>query len=416
MRLLTCFFLLLFATARAEQCLVLGDSLTKEYEAEFPGLFPTNPAAWQARNWIEILHQHRTDWFDTGTFDTWADIRATGHAHNWAVPGATTGELKSHLTNFVNQIWWVNSLKNHIRYDVERVVIFAGGNDADSYYANLYNGLVGPEVTNTTLSNLQWLVGWVKALKPSMPIVLVSVPHVGCTPKVQQGYPTHPVYTARVTAAMDSLNASLAAWAQTQSIGFVPGVYEMTKSLITDPFRLNGIDFYRVADADARPRYVFSGDGFHPSTCAHAKIAQMVVQTFNTTFPASPILPLEDDYLTTTVLGLDPNLPFTEWMTSLGLSGPFTGDSDGDGVPNLIEFALDQPVMPQPVMQNGALSLSYRPRTVFTEWGTLKVQSSTNLLDWTDVPENQITTNPDGTRTVNATVAEKAFLRFQALP
>ena len=416
MRLLTCFFLLLFATARAEQCLVLGDSLTKEYEAEFPGLFPTNPAAWQARNWIEILHQHRTDWFDTGVFDLWRDIRATGHAHNWAVPGATTGELKSHLTNPVNQILWVNSLKNHIRFDVERVVIFAGGNDADSYYANLYNGVVGPEVTNTTLSNLQWLVGWVKALKPSMPIVLVSVPHVGCTPKVQQGYPTHPVYTARVTAAMDSLNASLAAWAQTQSIGFVPGVYEMTKSLITDPFRLNGIDFYRVADADARPRYVFSGDGFHPSTCAHAKIAQMVVQTFNTTFPASPILPLEDDYLTTTVLGLDPNLPFTEWMTSQGLSGSFTGDSDGDGVPNLIEFALDQPVMPQPVMQNGALSLSYRPRTVFTEWGTLKVQSSTNLLDWTDVPENQITTNPDGTRTVSTAAAEKAFLRFRATP
>jgi hypothetical protein len=72
--------------------------------------------------------------------------------------------------------------------------------------------------------------------------------------------------------------------------------------------------------------------------------------------------------------------------------------------------------MPLPVVQNGALSLTYRPRTVFTEWGTLKVQSSTNLLDWTDVPENQITTNPDGTMTVNAAVAEKAFLRFQATP
>lgn len=92
-----------------------------------------------------------------GVFNTLADIRATGHAQNWAVPVATTNELKSLFTNFFNQRW-VNSLKNHIRYDVERVVIFAGGNDADSYYANLYNGLVGPEVTNTTLSNLHWLV------------------------------------------------------------------------------------------------------------------------------------------------------------------------------------------------------------------------------------------------------------------
>jgi hypothetical protein len=249
-----------------------------------------------------------------------------------------------------------------------------------------------------------------------MPIVLVSVPHVGCTPKVQQGYPTDPVKTARVTAAMDSLNTSLAAWAQTQGIGFVPGVYAMTKALITDPFRLNGIEFYRVADADARPRYVFSGDGFHPSTCAHAKIAQLVVQAFNTAYPATTITPLDDDYLTTTVLGLDPNLPFNEWMTAQGFSGSFTSDSNGNGVPNLIEFALDQPAMPQPVMQNGALSLTYRPRTVFTEWGTLKVQSSTNLLDWIDVPENQIITNPDGTRTVSTAVAAKAFLRFQALP
>jgi lysophospholipase L1-like esterase len=416
MRKLISALLLLACTSQAEQCLVIGDSLTKEYEAEFPGLFPSNPASWQARNWIEILHQHRTDWFDTGSFDVWADIRATGHAHNWAVPGATTSELKSLITNPVNQFWWVPSLKNHIRYDVERVVIFAGGNDADSYYANIYNGLAGPEVTNTTLSNLQWLVDWVRGLKPSIPIVLVSVPHVGCTPKIQQGYPTDPVKTARVTAAMDSLNASLAAWAQTQGIGFVPGVYEMTKALITDPFRINGIEFYRVADADARPRYVFSGDGFHPSTCAHAKIAQMVVQAFNNTYPATPIEPLTDDYLTTTVLGLDPNLPFNEWMAAQGLSGTFTDDSNGNGVPNLIEFALDQPAMPQPAMQSGVLSLTYRPRTVFTEWGTLKVQSSTNLLDWTDVPENQITTNPDGTRTVSTAATEKAFLRFQALP
>lgn len=54
MRAVSCFLLLLFAMAR--QCLVIGDSLTKEYEAEFPGLFPTNPASWQALSWIEILH------------------------------------------------------------------------------------------------------------------------------------------------------------------------------------------------------------------------------------------------------------------------------------------------------------------------------------------------------------------------
>lgn len=401
---------------RAEQCLVLGDSLSKEYEAEFPGLFPSNPAAWLARNWIEILHQHRTDWFDTGVWDVYADIRATGHAHNWAVPGATTSELKSIITNPINQFWWVNSLKNHIRYDVERVVIFAGGNDADSYYANLYNGLVGPEVTTTTLSNLQWLVSWVRGLNATIPIVLVSVPHVGCAPKVQQGYPTDAVKTARVTAAMDGLNTSLAAWAQAQGIGFVPGVYEMTKSLISQPFRINGIEFHRAADANAGARYVFSGDGFHPSTCAHAKIAQMVVEAFNTAYPATPVQPLTDKYLTTTVLGLDPNLPFIEWLASQGASGGFADDFDSDGLPNLIEFALDQPVMLQPMMQNGSLSLTYRPRVVFTEWGSLKAQFSTDLVEWNDVPGEQTVTNLDGTITVITSLPGRAFLRLQAAP
>lgn len=131
----------------------------------------------------------------------------------------------------------------------------------------------------------------------------------------------------------------------------MPAVYATTKALITDPFRIDGIEFYRVADADARLRYVFSGDGFHPSTCAHMKIAPMVVQAFNTTFPGTPITPLDDDYLTTTVLGLDPNLPFNEWMTAQGLSGGLADDSNSNGVPNLIEFALNQPAMPQPVMQ-----------------------------------------------------------------
>jgi lysophospholipase L1-like esterase len=404
------------ATAPAEQCLVLGDSLTKEYEAEFPGLFPTNPTAWLARNWIEILHQHRTDWFDTGAWDVYADIRATGHAHNWAVPGATTSELKSLLTNPINQFWWVNSLKNHIRFDVERVVIFAGGNDADSYYASLYNGLAGHEVTDVTLSNLQWLVNWVRGVNATVPIVLVSVPHVGCSPQVQEGYPTDQVKTGRVTAAMDALNASLGAWAQTQGIGFVPGVYALTKSLISEPFRINGINFYRVSDPNAGMRYVFSGDGFHPATSAHAKIAQLVVEAFNSTYPATPIQPLTDDYLTTTVMGLDPNLPFLEWMAGQGLSGGFADDSDNDGVPNLIDFALDEPAMPQPVMQGGVLTLSYRPSVVFSEWGTLKAQFSSDLVRWDDVPAGQTVNHPDGSITVSTDLEGRAFLRLQASP
>lgn len=417
-RRLLCFLLLLFSPARAEQCLVLGDSLTKEYEATFVGLYPNNPAAWQARNWIEILHQHRTDWFDTGTWSVYSAPRLTGHRFNWAFPGATTSEIRTLLTNFINKATWVPTLENHIRNDVQRVVIFAGGNDADSYYANLYNGAATSAVTNTTLQNIQWLTSWVRNLNATVPIVIVSVPHVGCTPKVQQGYPTHPVYTARVTAAMDTLNANLAAWVGTyNNLAFVPGVYEFTKNIITQPYRIRGIEFYRVPDADARARYVFSGDGFHPSTCAHAKIAQMVIEAFNSKFPTA-ITPLSDDYLITGVLGLDPNIPFNEWMAAQGQSGGFTGDSDLDGVPNLLEFALEGVTgaasLPQPVFQNGSLTLNFRPRAIFSEWGVLTAESSPDLQTWQTVPQAQIVTNPDGSRTVSLSGPGSAFLRLKA--
>lgn len=397
---------------RAEQCLVIGDSLTKEYQAEFPALFPSNPASWQARNWTEILHQHRTDWFDTGTWGSYADPRATGHKFNWALPGGTSSSIKTMLSSG----WWKGTFEDQIRHDAERVVIFVGGNDADSYYANLYNGLVGPEVTNTTLANIQWIVDRVLTVRASIPVVLVSVPHVGCSPKVQQGYPTDPVKTGRVTAAMDALNASLAAFAQSRGIGFVPGVYEMTKSIITDPFRIRGIEFYRVPDADSRTRYVFSGDGFHPNTCAHTKIAQMVVAEFNRAYPAAPIAPLSDSYVVTNVLGLDPDIPYREWLAANGQTGSFDQDSDGDGMANGLEFALAQSTPPQPVVQNGALMMSYRPNPVFLEWGSLTAQSSPDLLNWTDVPAEHTLVNPDGSVTVGASFVGRGFLRLRASP
>ena len=413
-------FLLMSFTLRAEQCLVSGDSLTKEYEAEFPGLYPNNPASWQARNWIEILHQNRTAWFDIGTWSVYSDPRLTGHRFNWAFPGSTTTDIRNQLSSIYN-FWWTGTLQGQLRTDVQRVVIFAGGNDANSYYGSLYNGTADASTTtNITLGNLQWIINYIRTTNATIPIMLVSVPHVGCTTKVQQSYPTDPVKTARVTAAMDALNASLAAYAQSQGIGFVTGVYAFTKSIITQPFRIQGIEFYRVADADARTRYTFSGDGFHPNTCAHTRIAQMVVDAFNAQYPATVMTPLSDSYIISTLLGLDPNIPFNEWLASVGQSGSFTADSNGNGIPNGIEFALenitDASSMPKPVMQGGALTLTYLPRQVFTEWGSIQAQSSTDLINWNNIGTTQTTTNPDGTITVSVNLTGKGFVRLNCSP
>jgi lysophospholipase L1-like esterase len=399
----------------AEQCVVIGDSLTKEYQVEFPALFPNNPESWDSRNWIEILHQRRNGWFDTGLFAQNNDVRLVGHEYNWAFPGATAVEIKTQLNAFWNG-WWTSKFENHLKNIAERAVIFAGGNDVDSYYANIYNGAAPATYTNATRDSIQWIVDYVRSQKPSLPIVLVAVPHLGCAPDIQLQCPTDPVKTARVTAALDALNAQLAAFAQSRNIAFASGVYDLTKKMIFEPIRIGGIEFYKQGDMDSRPRYLFSGDNFHPNTAAHARIAQVVIDTFRAKYPATNITPLGDREIVANILGLDPNIPFNEWIATQSVPAGKTGlydDPDGDGHKNILEFALAgaspirpdsfllRPPAPELIAQQPHLTWTYKLNPIAQEWASvLKPQSTTDLTTWTDVPTSQTTANPDGTTTV----------------
>ena len=62
------------AVTAGENVLVIGDSLSKEYEAEFKGLYPDHPDAWDARNWNEILDARRNAQFDLGSWGVFADF------------------------------------------------------------------------------------------------------------------------------------------------------------------------------------------------------------------------------------------------------------------------------------------------------------------------------------------------------
>lgn len=420
LRLLSVLLLLATSPAGAAQCLILGDSLSKEYEVEFPALYPANPAAWAARNWAEILHEHRRTWFDLGRFTGYTDPRLTGHEHNWAFPGATTTEIRAQLANPLN-FWWRNELEGQLEDAVERVVIFAGGNDVDSYYGDLYDGEAATTQLAATRDNLKWLVDYVRGVKASLPIVLVAVPHLGCAPKVQAEHPTDLVKTARVTAALDTLNAELASFAASRGIGFVPEVYDLTRRMIADPIRIGGLEFYRQADANARARYLFSGDGFHPGTSAHAIIAQAILDAFRAWQPL--IEPLSDREILDEVLGLDPDLPFHEWMAGQGVAAGRRGladDPDGDGLVNALEFSLAEgaaavpaPGMLRPQREQDALHWSWRPRLEAAEWAPLQPEVSTDLLEWQPVAAGLIEQDEDGTRHLRLPLDGRAFVRLR---
>jgi hypothetical protein len=82
------------------------------------------------------------------------------------------------------------------------------------------------------------------------------------------------------------------------------GVYTFTKSLITSPFLIGGVEINRGADANSRPQFAFSGDGFHPAAGPHAKIAQIIVDAFRKRWPTANIPALPDSEILRDVLGL----------------------------------------------------------------------------------------------------------------
>ena len=295
------------ALQAGQHCLVIGDSLSKEYEVEFPAIYPSHQDAWDARNWIEILAESRNAWFDLGHFDAYPDTRLVGHKYDWAFPGATTQEIRDKL---YSRSWldsyWQSELKSELRGEVNRVVIFAGGNDASSFYGDIYNGKSATLTINKTRDNILAIVDWVRAVRSSLQIVVVAVPHVGCTPKIQGKYPPNSTKTARVTAALESLNTQVAALAKTRAVGFAGGVYDFTKSLLTNKFLIGNVEIIKAADADCRPNYAFSGDGFHPGTSAQARVAQIVLDTFRVKWPSPVIPPLTDTEILSKVLHLSP--------------------------------------------------------------------------------------------------------------
>jgi lysophospholipase L1-like esterase len=421
-------------TSAADQLMIIGDSLSKDHKVEFIALYPDNPKAWDARNWAEILNAERNDRFDLGSTSLYPDLRIQGLEYNFAKPGGTTREYRNFLrqdaaaeteTNASSSgewVWefldeWRNTFDDYLLNKSERLVIFLGGNDLalgnsdpdanpvvngqrrQMDYHTLWNNdgtvLSDPSVLMASIrKNYKSIAQYVRNTRDSdIPTVLVSIPHVGFTPKIQTESPTDPVKTARISAAIETLNAELKTFAQENNIAFAD-VYPLTKDFLTQPFYIGGVEFSKVPDPDAGPRSTFSGDGFHPSTSMHAKVAQIILDAFIDQLGLVQSR-LSDREILRDVLKLDPDLGFQEWLAAENVTSSARtaeADPDGDGLKNLLEFALAStdptradtaPIITQLTSDN-QLQLRWSARPQASGYVRWRVQTSNDLITWSN--------------------------------
>lgn len=410
--ILTTFVALFALPAWSVPTMIVGDSLSKEYAVEGILLWD-NAQARKARNWMEMLLALRSSHFSFGSNGTYIDARGTGHAYNWSVPGYTTADWEDLLVaNSLFQQYQRSIINNQLQNSVDRVVIFLGGNDVNQVYQTYYNGADPTSFIDSVVSRFQYIVDEVKGENPGLEIVLVAVPDVGATPDVQADHPD-PAKRALVTQLTANLNASLAAMAETEGLGFAD-IFAFTQLYISpETVSIGGVPMIKGYQDQNGPRYLFSQDAFHPNTSAQAFIANEIIRAFNAKFGAGIpqlsgaeiIAYLESQH------GQQIDIPFSTWIAAYGVTDTTPqGDPDGDGVRSDIEFALgldpsrpDADQLPRArLVQIGgvtSLALTYEPRADFGDYTTIEPMGSYDLEVWFGLGAGSVTNNGDGTWT-----------------
>ncbi|MEK7949243.1 SGNH/GDSL hydrolase family protein [Luteolibacter soli] len=424
----------------AEQIVTLGDSLTFAYEASFAFTKKINGTTYGdgfgsgVRNWAEILSSstYRQAFFDLGARDTisiFSLFNPTGNVqlyfrqkNNWAVPGLKVDQLRrfvSHEATMTQLLaedpdysslltalnfsdfkestdFNVTDLETQISTIAERLTFFIGGNDINAIYGTIYNGGSPGTFVDDFIADSASILDRVLALKPSLQIVVVNVPHVGITPDVQSSYPTDPVKTARVTAVLNDLNSRLANLATARGLAYAD-IYTTTLSLLNPaPMCIQGIQFQNSGSTTGDLNYVWLNGpvsaNFHPNTNAQAVIANTIIDAFNRRY-ATGIAPLTATEILGGLLGKSAtaiNMTYATWISNFGYpNASENDDSDGDGIPAGLEFALglnpslrDSWKVSSRIV-NGAggkeLELSYPLRLTSSTRFTLRPASSTGL-------------------------------------
>lgn len=400
------------APAAPKKIAVIGDSLSREYQVEFPQFD-------EARNWVEILAVERASQISFGS--------KTGlgyYSYNNAIPTYTAQDYRDGLTGTGIDDYILQATVQSDLNDVHCVVIFLGGNDIDSVYGDIYNN-TNPNASSTIIarikSDLTKIIDYVRDEEPNVDMVLVNVPHVGATPEVKGDHPTHPVKTLRVTNTLLTLNAQLATLAQQKGIAYAD-VYSLTEDLLSDDdYFIGARPFINQGDDDGDPEYIWLGgsasQNFHPNTQGQCIVANAIIAAMVNDLGYN-ITPLGNREIVEDIVGVDYDKIFNTWADGYSLSdSTLTGDDDKDGLSNLLEFTFnldptlaDSSTILSPSIVGGFFEFDYTPRADLLGYVTIKPQFSTDAVNWLDIPAANITSNPDSSRT--AKIAMSSPLTF----
>lgn len=394
--------------------MVIGDSLSEEYRFEVPFSAPdSDPLNANTENWVEILGKRRDSEISFGEFRSdlggWSDARNGGYEYNWSFPGSESKTWKDAFeeTIFTNPLmfFYIDRLLGTVS-EMDVAVIFLGGNDANSEYRELIDGESGEAWRLSVVENLATIITQLRNKKSFLPIVLVNVPDVGGTLDVQERF-SDPRQRVMVTEQISLLNAQLDALAATNTLQVVD-VFALTRDLLSEePFRFGNVEFFANADPENRKRNLFCKDGFHPATAAQARMASEILDAIGVA-TSTEVTALEDAEILTDVLAMTSTVDdaYLTWAGGFGLADiSMIVDSDGDGLPNLGEYALDQ----NPT-QSSALGFTYfvTPSRM-ADVETLPFTSS-NLKDWGSLSPSHLNILPDGRTQVSSS---QPFLRLE---
>ncbi|BCU78318.1 hypothetical protein llg_30330 [Luteolibacter sp. LG18] len=412
--------------------LSIGDSLTEEYAFELTFSAPdSNQTNANVRNWPELLRIYRPTEASLGPYEptgfSYADLRNAGHEWNFGIPGMTirnwvillgtddpfnppSGEALGY-GYYATRSALIDQLPS-----AEVVVIVLGSNDLKQDYNDIFNGTEPANFYTNITNRLSAIHTWVRQRRPTVPMVIATIPDVGATPVIANTY-SDPVRRASARAKIATLNQNIINLAGTKTLTTVARLDQLSDRVFDEiPFQLNGTVFTLAGNPENPPDRVFCKDNFHAATVAQALITNKILGACSTItgrattpFPNREILQ---------ILGLNPDAPYNTWAATWPGLGAQTADDDRDGIPNLVEYTLGTSprLTSSPFQFPTPTTLRFGTSSPALRYASLTVTESTNLTAWSPVPTNRITVGVDGTWTIAPSGASKTFYRLTASP